>query len=91
MAYVTSDGDVVKSTPWGLRRVFGFFTGIIYMTVMFFQTLVNPGMNRSGSQNTRDYRLGSGPNLSTRRLGRPRNTGNNVDIPFFGGCSSCTR
>lgn len=29
-----TDGDVVKSTPWGLRRVFGFFMGIIYMIIM---------------------------------------------------------
>lgn len=30
------------------------------------------------------------PQGPPRRLGRP-NTGNNVDIPFFGGCSSCAR
>ncbi|XP_011053024.1 PREDICTED: selenoprotein K-like [Acromyrmex echinatior] len=90
MVYVTDDGDVVKSAPWGLRRIFGFFTGVIYMIIMFFQTLINPGMNRSGNQYSRDYRPGSGPRPPMRRLGRP-NTGNNVDIPFFGGCSSCAR
>lgn len=90
MVYVTDDGSVVKSTPWGLRRVFGLFTGVIYMVIMFFQTLVNPGTNRADSQYTRDYRPGSGPPPPPRRLGRP-NTGNNVDVPFFGGCSSCAR
>lgn len=89
MVYVTDDGDVVKSTPWGLKRVFTFFTGVIYMIIMFFQTLINPGMNGSGSQ-SRDYHSGSRPQGPPRRLGRP-NTGNNVDIPFFGGCSSCAR
>ncbi|KAH0947802.1 hypothetical protein HN011_007395 [Eciton burchellii] len=91
MVYVTRDGNVVKSIPWGLRRIFGLFTGLIYMIVMFFQTLFNPNMNRAGSQHTRNYRPGSGPPYPpTRRLGRP-NTGHNVDIPFFGGCSSCSR
>ncbi|XP_011639389.1 selenoprotein K-like [Pogonomyrmex barbatus] len=90
MVYITNDGDVMKSTPWGLKRVFAFFTGIIYMVIMFFQTLVNIGTNRSRNQYSRDYYPGSGSRPSTRRLGRP-NTGNNVDIPFFGGCSSCTK
>ncbi|XP_024890065.1 selenoprotein K-like [Temnothorax curvispinosus] len=90
MVYVTDDGNVVKSTPWGLKRILGFFTGIIYMIIMFFQTLFNPGMNSLGSRYSRDYHPGSGPRPPTRRLGRP-NTGNNVDIPFFGGCSSCAR
>ncbi|KAL6423267.1 hypothetical protein ACFW04_010138 [Cataglyphis niger] len=87
MVYVTDDGSVVKSTPWGLKKVFRFFTGVIYMIIMFFQTLINPGMNTAESQYTRDYRPGSGPRPPPRRLGRP-NTRNNVDIPF-GGCSSC--
>ncbi|XP_029179176.1 selenoprotein K-like [Nylanderia fulva] len=90
MVYVTGDGNLVNSVPWGLRRVFGFFTGIIYMIMMFFQTLISPGTNRGEGQYTRDYRPGSGPRPPPRRLGRP-NTGNNVDVPFFGGCSSCTR
>ncbi|XP_012233557.1 selenoprotein K [Linepithema humile] len=91
MVYVTGDGNVVNSTPWGLRRVFGLFTGAFYMIIMFFQTLISPGTNRVEGQNSRgDFRPGSGPRPPPRRLGRP-NTGNNVDIPFFGGCSSCAR
>ncbi|XP_032683270.1 selenoprotein K-like [Odontomachus brunneus] len=90
MVYVTDDGSVVNSIPWSLRRIFGLFTGVIYMFIMFFQTLINPDMNRAGNHSTRDFRPGSGPRPSNRRLGRP-NTGNNVDIPFFGGCSSCAR
>lgn len=34
------------------------------------------------------YLLHSPPRPPTRRMGRP-NTGNNVDVPFFGGCRSC--
>lgn len=60
------------------------------MIIMFFKTLINPNMNKYGSEYTRDYRPGSGPpRPPTRRLGRP-NTGHTVDIPF-GGCSSCAR
>ncbi|XP_020293991.1 selenoprotein K-like [Pseudomyrmex gracilis] len=89
MAYVTGDGDLVQSAPWGLKRIFGFFTGVLYMIIMFFQTLISPDMNRAGSGSgyTRDYRPGSGPPRPPRRLGRP-NTGNNVNVPFFG-CRSC--
>lgn len=90
MVYVTDDGSVVKSTPWGIRRVFGIFTGIIYMIIMFFQTLISPDTNRTSSSYTGDYRPDSRPHPPTRRIGRP-NTGNNVDVPFFGGCSSCAR
>lgn len=90
MVYVTDDGNVVQSTPWGLKRIFGLFTGVIYMVIMFFQTLISPGANRAKGQYSRDFRPGSGPRPppGPRRLGRP-NTGNNVDIPFSGGCSSC--
>ncbi|XP_014470708.1 PREDICTED: selenoprotein K-like [Dinoponera quadriceps] len=90
MVYVADDGSVVNSVPWSVRRVFGIFTGMIYMVVMFFQTLVSPGMDRTDRQSTRDFRPGSGPRPPSRRLGRP-NTGDSVDIPFFGGCSSCAR
>ncbi|XP_015434524.1 PREDICTED: selenoprotein K-like [Dufourea novaeangliae] len=87
MAYI-SGGEVLDSTPWNLKRIFGIFTGIIYMIIMFFKTMINPDMNKYGSGYTRDYRPGSGPpRPPTRRLGRP-NTGDNMNIPF-GGCSSC--
>ncbi|EFN76646.1 hypothetical protein EAI_13426, partial [Harpegnathos saltator] len=83
------DGSVVNSIPWSLRRIFGLFTGLIYMVIMFFQTLINPNMNQASGQST-SFRSSSGLHPPTRRLGRP-NTGNNVDIPFFGGCSSCAK
>lgn len=89
MVYISNDGNVLESTPWSLKRVYQFFTGIIYMVIMFFRTLVNPDMNKHGSEYTRDYRPGSGPpRPPMRRLGRP-NTGNTVDVPF--GCKSCAR
>ncbi|XP_006624542.1 selenoprotein K-like [Apis dorsata] len=89
MVYVLNDGSVLCSTPLYLK-VFRFFTGIIFMIIMFFKTLINPNMNKYGNEYTRDYRPGFGPpRPPTRRLGRP-NTGNIIDIPF-GGCRSCTR
>ncbi|XP_034175759.2 selenoprotein K isoform X1 [Osmia lignaria lignaria] len=89
MVYISDDGKVLDTTPLHLK-VFRFFTGIIYMVVMFFRTLINPDMNKHGSEYTRDYRPGSGPpRPPTRRLGRP-NTGNTIDAPF-GGCRSCAR
>ncbi|XP_076248471.1 selenoprotein K [Calliopsis andreniformis] len=88
MVYISDDGSVLNDTPWSLKRVFGFFTGIIYMIIMFFKTLVNPDMNKHGSGYTRDYRPGFGPpRPPTRRLGRP-NMGDTMHIPF-GGCRSC--
>ncbi|KAK1121131.1 hypothetical protein K0M31_010444 [Melipona bicolor] len=89
MVYVSNDGNVLYNTPLYLKA-FRFFTGIIFMVIMFFKTLINPNMNKYGNEYTRDYRPGSGPpRPPTRRLGRP-NTGDTINIPF-GGCSSCAR
>lgn len=86
MVYILKDGEVAQSTPF-LKKVLSFFTGIIYMVILFFKTLVNPDMNKYGSDYTRNYRLGSGAQPPSRRLGRP-NTGGSVPMPF-GGCRSC--
>ncbi|XP_033329535.1 selenoprotein K [Megalopta genalis] len=85
MVYVSKDGQVLQSISLP-KKIFGFFTGIIYMVILFFRTMVNPDMNKYG--NSRNYGAGSG-SQSPRRLGRP-NTRDNVNIPF-GGCSSCAR
>ncbi|KAG7211452.1 hypothetical protein KM043_010735 [Ampulex compressa] len=87
MVYITNDGNVLQTEPWGLKRIFGIFSGVIYMVVMFFRTLVNPSMSGRANDNSRDFRPGSGPPRPPRRLGRP-NTGPTVNIPF-GGCRSC--
>ncbi|XP_076645538.1 selenoprotein K [Halictus rubicundus] len=87
MVYVSKDGEVLQSTPM-LKKVLSFFTGIIYMVILFFKTMVNPDLNKYGSDYSRNYRPGSGPQPpSSRRLGRP-NTGGSMPIPF-GGCRSC--
>ncbi|KAK2585540.1 hypothetical protein KPH14_010182 [Odynerus spinipes] len=89
MVYVSSDGKILQSTPWGLKKIIGFFSSIIYMAILFFKTLFGLETDKYGSGRTRDYRPGFGPpGLSNRKLGRPENTKGNVDMPF-GGCSSC--
>nr|XP_031826571.1 selenoprotein K-like [Nomia melanderi] len=87
MVYISNDGQVLDSTPWSLKRLFGFFSGIIYMIVMFFKTMINPNTSSYGSSHTRDFRPGSGPPYQPMRRLRP-DARVNVDIPF-GGCSSC--
>ncbi|XP_043264192.1 selenoprotein K [Colletes gigas] len=88
MVYISNDGNVLESAPWSLKRLYNIFIGIIYMIIMFFMTMINPDMNKYGSDYARDYRPGfKPPRPPTRRLGRP-NIGNTVDIPF-GGCRSC--
>ncbi|XP_017763778.1 PREDICTED: selenoprotein K-like [Eufriesea mexicana] len=87
MVYVSSAGNVLGDTPLYLK-VYRFFTHVILMVIVFFKTLINPDMNKYGSEYTRDYRPGSGPpRPPTRRIGRP-NTGHTIDIPI-GGCRSC--
>ncbi|XP_078043340.1 selenoprotein K [Augochlora pura] len=88
MVYVSKDGQVLQTIPL-TKKIFGFFTGIFYMFVLFFQTMVNPDMNKYGNDYSRNYRPGAGPQPPSRRLGRP-NMRDNVNIPF-GGCSSCAR
>ncbi|XP_076669203.1 selenoprotein K [Andrena cerasifolii] len=90
MVYVSGDGTILDTPPWNLKRVGKVFTGIIFMIIMFFRTMLNPNLNKYGSDYTRDYRPGSGPpRPPMRRLGRP-NTGDTINVPF-GGCSSCSR
>ncbi|XP_012258134.1 selenoprotein K-like [Athalia rosae] len=94
MAYVTEDGTVLKSEPWG-RKLITFFMGVYHALFMFVTSLLNPiigmlGPGDSSSQNsryTRDFRPGSGPPRPPyRRLGRP-NLGPAMNIP--GGCGGC--
>ncbi|XP_066591410.1 selenoprotein K-like [Prorops nasuta] len=90
MVYISDDGKVLNSTPWGLKQLFGFFTGIIYAVLFFFQTLFSPGTSGEGNQHYKNFRPGSGPPKPPSKrwggLNKP-----SVDVPFMGGCSSCAR
>uniref|UniRef100_A0A0A9Y5L2 Glycine-rich selenoprotein n=1 Tax=Lygus hesperus TaxID=30085 RepID=A0A0A9Y5L2_LYGHE len=42
MTYVTRDGRVLPSQPWGIAKVMGLFWGFIDLIVAYFQTLISP-------------------------------------------------
>ncbi|XP_067002949.1 selenoprotein K [Anabrus simplex] len=67
MAYISSSGTIEPSPPWSLSRLIGLFWAFLNFIVMFFKTLIDPDMNRKGSQYTRDYRPGPGPPRPPRR------------------------
>lgn len=89
MVYISSDGKIHNSIPWGLKKVVNYFLSIIYPIIMFFMTLFGMDIDKNDGKNSKDYRPGFGPpKPPSRKLGRPSNLNHNVNIPF-GGCSSC--
>ncbi|KAL2726488.1 putative cytochrome P450 4aa1 isoform X1 [Vespula squamosa] len=89
MVYISSDGKIHDSVPWGLKKVINFFSDIIYLIIMFFKTLFGMDINKNDSKNSKDNRPGFGPpKPPSRKIARPRNIDHNVNIPI-GGCSSC--
>lgn len=89
MVYISNDGKILDSTPWGLRKITGFFSSIIYMIVFFFQTLFGLETDSYGSGTTRNHRPGFGPpGPPKRKIGRLDNTKGSMNVPL-GGCSSC--
>ncbi|XP_043501808.1 selenoprotein K-like [Polistes fuscatus] len=88
MVYISSDGKILNSVPWGFKRIADFFSAIIFMVIMFFKTLFGMDTDQNDGKNTRDFRPGFGPpKPPSRRLGRLNNVNHSVDVPF--GCSSC--
>ncbi|XP_034946879.1 selenoprotein K [Chelonus insularis] len=89
MTYISGDGCLLQNEPWSIRKVFGFFTNLIFGIVMFFYTLINPGTTKYGNGYTRNYRPGSGPpRPPSKKLGR-LDLKPSMNMP--GGCSSCAR
>ncbi|XP_043669345.1 selenoprotein K-like [Vespula pensylvanica] len=89
MVYISSDGKIHDSVPWGFKKITNFFSSIIYLIIMFFKTLFGMDINKSDGKSSKDNRPGFGPPKPPgRKLGRLRNIDHNVDVPV-GGCSSC--
>ncbi|KAL7633786.1 UNVERIFIED_CONTAM: hypothetical protein RMT77_015741 [Armadillidium vulgare] len=76
MVYITSDGKVSNNRQWGFSSISDFFWGILNFIFLFFQTLINPDLNRRGSNyESSSYRPGPGgrgppPPPPRRRMGR---------------------
>jgi len=60
MVYVTSDGQVLQSKPWGVGRLMDIFWGMITFFSLFFKTLVDPSLNKKGDGYATDYRSTGG-------------------------------
>ncbi|XP_067639577.1 glycine-rich selenoprotein-like isoform X4 [Eurosta solidaginis] len=63
MVYIDRDGRVLEQRPWSIERVLEMFTGIWFVIVTFFKTLMAPFMTRdgqSGNSNSRRGGWGSG-------------------------------
>lgn len=89
MVYISNDGQIHDSVPWGMTKIVGFFSGIIYMVMLFFKTLFGLETDRYDSGSSRNHRPGFGPpRPPNRRIGRLDNTKGNDFVPL-GGCSSC--
>ncbi|XP_014244696.1 glycine-rich selenoprotein-like [Cimex lectularius] len=59
MAYVTRDGTVTESMPWGVAKLVVIFWGVINLITAFFQTLI-PGFTDDRSSNRSNFRSGGG-------------------------------
>merc|ERR1711981_1461930 len=80
MAYITSDGRMLESRPFGLGSISDFFWGIVNFFVLFFRTLINPSETSKGDGYSTDYR-------STGGRGPPPGGGPRRRFGGFGGGS----
>ena len=80
MAYITSDGRVLESKPWGFNSILDLFWGILNFFSLFFKTLIQPDSNAKGDKYTTDYR-------NTGGRGPPPNGGSRRRFGGFGGGS----
>ncbi|XP_053678360.1 selenoprotein K-like [Anopheles nili] len=78
MVYISRDGTVHQSQPWGMERIKGLFMGIINFVLMFFRTMLDfqggggaagSSTSRSSGSNDGGGPPGSGPRR--RPIGRP--------------------
>ena len=78
MVYINNDGRVMQSRPWSFGAVSDMFWGFINLIVLFFQTLINPGLTSKGDNHRTDYR-------STGGRGPPPGGGPRRRMGGFGG------
>jgi len=100
MVYIDRNGRVLEKRPWDIARVLGIFTGIWFVVVQFFMTLLAPfqGQNNGSSSRSDSRRGGWGPGGGgggggngrpggggpNRRIGRVVNTSMDCNIPGGG-------
>ena len=68
----------MQSRPWSFGAVTDMFWGFINLIVLFFQTLINPGLTSKGDNHRTDYR-------STGGRGPPPGGGPRRRMGGFGG------
>ncbi|KAL9880343.1 glycine-rich selenoprotein-like [Glossina fuscipes] len=85
MVYIDRNGRVCESRPWDLSRIIDIFTGLWFVIVHYFQTLVAPFVPRrdsvrrntgwgSGGGGGGGGGGGNGGLRPNRRIGRITNT-----------------
>ena len=87
MVYINNDGRVMQSRPWSFGAVTDMFWGFINLIVLFFQTLINPGLTSKGDNHRTDYRSTGGRGeceLQKQRLFFYCQVGNNLNSLISG-------
>ncbi|XP_032235065.1 selenoprotein K [Nematostella vectensis] len=71
MVYIQGSNVLERRSIWRLSIITDVFWGIIDFIILFFHTMVSPGLTKNGSQSNSDYRPGGGPPKPPgRRFGR---------------------
>jgi len=60
MVYISPNGQVLESKPWGLSYLSDLFWGFITFMTLFFKTLIDPNINQKGDRYATDYRSTGG-------------------------------
>merc|ERR1711973_747040 len=80
MTYISGSNVLDSRSVWRLSIITDIFWGFINFIVLFFQTMVSPGMTKHGNSYSSNYRPGGGPPRPPgRRFGR---IGRGGDAPY---------
>lgn len=93
MVYITSDGRILESRPFGIGYIKDLFWSGINFFILYIRTLIDPELNSTNGVGSSNYRSSGGrgppPNSGPRRrFGRPGSSSNFCstlnDIPMSG-------
>ncbi|XP_045593982.1 selenoprotein K [Procambarus clarkii] len=87
MPYISSDGTIGGGGGWGISTVTDFFWGFVNFIVLFFRTLISPGIDGEGGFTSSYNARGRGPppGPPRRRMGRLHGSGGPDPPPMAGG------
>ncbi|XP_031567858.1 selenoprotein K-like [Actinia tenebrosa] len=90
MAYLSQGNVLERRSIWRLSIISDFFWGIVDFIILFFHTMISPGLTKHGnSYSSTEYRPGGGPpkppGRRFGRLGRGGGAPYNPGPPMGGG------